>query len=135
MVHLTRRVTFNAAHKLAVADWSPERNTETFGKCSNPNWHGHNYTLLVTVKGEPHPVTGFVMDAKQLKDLIEAEVVDHLDHRNLNLDVDWMRGVQPTTENIAVAIWGRLAPKLVGCQLHRVRLVETENIFADYYGE
>ena len=135
MVYLTRRVAFNAAHKLAVDGWSDERNLEVFGKCANPNWHGHNYVLLVTVGGEPDPVTGFVVNAKALKDTIEREVVDDLDHRNLNLDVAWMRGIQPTSENIAVAIWGRLSPKLApGVRLHRVRLVETENIFVDYYG-
>jgi len=135
MVHLTRRVTFNAAHKLYVEEWTPERNREVFGKCANANWHGHNYQLFVTVKGDPDPMTGFVMDAKVLGDLIKSEVSEVLDHSNLNLDVPWLSGKQPTSENIAIAIWGRLSPKLTSCKLHRVRLVETENISVDYYGE
>ena len=135
MVHLTRRVTFNAAHKLYVEEWSPERNREVFGKCANANWHGHNYQLFVTVKGEPDPMTGFVMDAKKLGDLIKSEVSEVLDHSNLNLDIPWLAGRQPTSENLAIAIWARLSPKLTSCQLHRVRLVETENISVDYYGE
>ena len=135
MVYLTRRVTFNAAHKLSVPEWSGERNREVFGRCANVNWHGHNYVLLVTVRAEPHAETGFVMNAKDLKDIVEAEVTEQLDHRNINLDVPWMRGIQPTSENIARAVWGRLAPKLADrAELYRVRLVETENIFVDYYG-
>ena len=135
MVYLTRRVTFNAAHKLALPEWSDERNEAVFGKCANVNWHGHNYVLLVTVAGEPDPETGFVMNAKTLKDLVDREVTDQLDHRNLNLDVPWMRGVLPTSENIARAIWERLEPHIEGAaRLVRVRLVETENIFVDYFG-
>lgn len=135
MVYLTRRITFNAAHKLHVPEWSDERNREVFGKCANPNWHGHNYVLFVTVSGEPDPVTGYVINAKALDALVDREVTDHLDHRNVNLDVDWLRGVQPSSENLARAIWDRLAPKLhPPATLHRVRLVETENIFVDYYG-
>lgn len=135
MVYLTRRITFNAAHKLALPEWSDERNEEVFGKCANVNWHGHNYVLFVTVAGEPDVETGFVMNAKTLKDLVDREVTDQLDHRNLNLDVGWMRGVLPTSENIARAIWGRLAPHIEApVALYRVRLVETENIFVDYYG-
>lgn len=134
MVHLTRRLTFNAAHKLYVPEWSDERNEAVFGKCANANWHGHNYVLYVTVAGVPDPDTGFVMNAKDLSDIAKREVVDQLDHRNLNLDVEWLKGVQPTSENIAIAIWGRLSPKLTSCRLHRVRLMETENIFVDYFG-
>jgi len=135
MVHLTRRVTFNAAHKLYVEEWTPERNKEVFGKCANSNWHGHNYQLFVTVKGEPDPMTGFVMDAKVLGDLIKEEVSEVLDHSNLNLDVPWLKGKQPTSENIAIAIWSRLSPKLTSCRLHCIRLVETENISVEYFGE
>lgn len=135
MVSLTRRVTFNAAHKLSVAEWSDERNRATFGKCANVNWHGHNYELFVTVRGEPDPLTGFVTDAKRLGDLVKAEIVESLDHANLNLDVPWMQGVQPTSENIAIRIWERLAPHVTDCTLYRVRLVETENIYVDYYGQ
>ena len=143
MVQLTRRVTFNAAHKLFVASWSDEQNRAAFGKCANANWHGHNYEMFVTVSGRPHPLTGFVIDAKALGELIKAEVVDDLDHANLNLDVPWLEGCQPTSENIVMAIWRRLSPKLstyaqqhdLEAKLHRIRLVETENIFVDYYGD
>ena len=142
MVYLTRRVTFNAAHKLYVEAWDEERNAATFGKCANANWHGHNYQLFVTVAGEPDAVTGFVMDAKVLSGLIKTEVTEQLDHRNLNLDVPWLQGSIPTSENIARGIWGRLSPKLAThaaehnptLSLYRVRLTETENIFVDYYG-
>ncbi len=143
MVQLTRRVTFNAAHKLYVEAWTPEQNRASFGKCANANWHGHNYVLFVTVVGTPHPLTGFVIDAKRLGDLIREEVIDQLDHSNLNLDIPWLSGAQPTSENIAIAIWKRLSPKLdtyaaehnPGSRLYRVRLVETENIYVDYYGD
>lgn len=129
-------MTFNAAHKLWVKQWSDEKNWEMFGKCANKNWHGHNYQLFVTVKGEPDPVTGFVMDAKALKDLVERVVVDKLDHSNLNLDVDFIpEGMQPTTENLAVLIWQQLEPHITGCKLHCIKLTETENIAAEYYGE
>ena len=135
MVYLTRRVTFNAAHKLYVESWTPERNREVFGKCANANWHGHNYQLFVTVRGEPDPDTGFVMDAKRLSDLIRTEVTEHLDHRNLNLDVPWLRDRQPTSEHIAIGVWERLAPHIAEATLHRVRLWETENIYVDYFGD
>lgn len=127
-------MTFNAAHKLYVDSWSEEKNRATFGKCSNANWHGHNYQLFVTVKGEPHPDTGFVMDAKKLADILKNAIVDELDHRNLSLDVSWLKGVQPTTENVAIRIWERLEPLIENCELHCVKLVETENIFVEYYG-
>lgn len=135
MVYLTRRLTFNAAHKLSVKEWSDEQNQATFGKCANANWHGHNYVLYITVAGTPDPTTGYVIDAKTLADIGRAEVTEQLDHRNLNLDVPWLEGIQPTTENLAMAIWGRLSPKLTTCRLHRVRLMETENIFVDYFGD
>ncbi len=143
MVQLTRRVTFNAAHKLYVEAWTPERNREAFGKCANANWHGHNYVLFVTVVGEPHAHTGFVIDAKRLGDLIREHVTEQLDHSNLNLDVAWLTGAQPTSENIAIAIWGRLAPAVEayaaehnpGTRLYKLRLVETENIYVEYFGE
>lgn len=142
MVYLTRRVTFNAAHKLYNEAWSPERNAEVFGKCANVNWHGHNYQLFVVVKGEPQADTGFVMDAKRLADITKREVTEQLDHRNLNLDVPWLSGVICTTENIVVGIWNQLAPAIRAyaeahnptLRLHSVRLDETENISASYYG-
>ncbi|MGB3547734.1 MAG: 6-carboxytetrahydropterin synthase [Saprospiraceae bacterium] len=135
-VYLTRRERFNGAHKLWVEEWSEERNLATFGKCANKNWHGHNYHLFVTVKGQPNPDTGFVADAKELSRLIKAEVLDHVDHSNLNLDVEWVpKNLQPTTENMAILIWQRLEPHLKDCRLHEVKLYETENIFAAYRGE
>ncbi len=138
MHYLTRRETFNAAHKLHVADWSEEKNRSVFGKCSNKNWHGHNYVLHVTVSGDPDPMTGFVMDAKRLSDIVNEEVVDDLDHANMNLDVSWFpSGLQPTTENILTVIWQRLEGRInaVGsADLYCIRLQETENIYAEYYG-
>ena len=136
IVYLTRRERFNAAHKLWVKDWSEKKNLKMFGKCANKNFHGHNYELFVTVKGTPDPLTGFVMDAKILSNLIKKEVTDHLDHSNLNKDVKFIsKKIQPTTENLVILIWKRLAHHLKNCQLHSVKLYETENIFAEYLGE
>lgn len=138
MVYLTRRLTFNAAHKLWVDEWSREKNLDIFGKCANPNWHGHNYQLFITVKGRPDPLRGYVMDAKELKKLAKEKVVNKLDHSNLNLDVDFIpKGMQPTTENLAILIWKQLEHEIAkyGCQLHCIKLTETENIYCEYYGE
>jgi len=136
MVYLTRRERFNAAHKLWVEAWGEEKNQAMFGKCSNRNWHGHNYELFVTVKGAPDPVTGFVMDVKQLSSLIKTKIIDKVDHSNLNLDVDFFpKGMQPTTENLAMLFWQQLNPHIQDCQLHCIKLCETENIFVEYYGE
>lgn len=135
-VYLTRVEKFNAAHKLWVEEWSEERNLATFGKCANKNWHGHNYRLEVTLKGEPDPYTGFVMDAKVLSTLIRRTVTDIVDHSNLNLDVPFVpKGMQPTTENLTVLFWQQIQPELVGCELHSIRLHETDTIYAEYYGE
>ena len=135
-VYLTRRERFNAAHKLWVKEWSEKKNFKVFGKCANKNYHGHNYELFVTVKGTPDPLTGFVMDAKKLSNLIKKEVTDHLDHSNLNKDVKFIsKKIQPTTENLVILIWKQLAPHLKNCQLHSVKLYETENICAEYFGE
>ncbi len=136
MVYLTRRERFNAAHKLWVEEWSSEKNREVFGKCANTNWHGHNYELFVTVKGQPDPVTGFVMDVKKLSRIIRETIVDKVDHSNLNLDVPFIpNGMQPTTENLAVLFWKELEPNIKGCRLHCIKLCETENIFVEYFGE
>lgn len=136
MVYLTRIERFNAAHKLWVPDWSEERNFEVFGKCANKNWHGHNYKLHVTVKGNPDPVTGFVIDVKVLSQLIKDVIIEKVDHSNLNLDVDFMpEGALPTTENLIIAFWKEIAPKLNNCTLHCIKLYETENIYAEYFGE
>ena len=136
MVYLTRVERFNAAHKLWVSSWSEAQNLSVFGKCANKNWHGHNYSLHVTVKGKPNSLTGFVMDAKRLSVIIKDSVIEKLDHANLNLDVDFIpETMQPTTENLVMLIWGQLEPHIVDCCLHCVKLYETENIYAEYYGE
>ena len=134
-VYITRVERFNAAHKLWVNEWSEEKNIQIFGKCANKNWHGHNYRLEVTVKGTPDPLTGFVIDAKKLGDLIKREVTDKLDHMNLNLDVDFLKNVQPTSENLTIYIWGILIDHLETCELYSVKLHETDTIFAEYRGE
>lgn len=135
MVYLTRREHFNAAHKLYNADWSEAKNEEVFGKCSNANWHGHNFDLFITVKGDPDPDTGFIVNVKDLSRIINREIIDELDHKNLNLDVSWMTGIMPSIENLIIKIWGRLEPFMVTCELHCVKLVETENIYAEYFGK
>ena len=137
-VRVTRRLHFSAAHRLFRSDWSEARNVEVFGDCSHPNWHGHNYTLEITVEGEPDPKTGYVIDLGELKRIGERELVDHMDHKNLNLDVPFLRGTIPTAENIAVASWDRLEPSLQpysGCQLQRIRLYESRNNFVEYRGQ
>ena len=135
MVYLTRKEHFNAAHRLFNSDWSDEQNEAVFGKCANKNYHGHNYNLYVTVKGEPDPATGLIVNAKQLSVLINDFVIDKLDHKNLNLQVGFLNGVIPSTENLAKAIWNELKPNLKECELHCIRLFETENIFVEYYGD
>ena len=135
-VYITRRETFNAAHKLWNDSWSQEKNEEVFGRCSNINWHGHNFTLFVTVKGTPSPDTGFVINLKDLSVLIQEEVTDKLDHKNLNLDVPFLKDVLASTENVVIAIWDRLKGPInkYGGELVKVKLVETENNFVEYFG-
>jgi 6-pyruvoyltetrahydropterin/6-carboxytetrahydropterin synthase len=137
MIYITRRERFNAAHKLFREEWSDQKNLETFGKCSNPNWHGHNYELFVTVKGEINPETGFVIDLKELKSIIRTEVTDALDHKNINLDVNFMKGKMASTEVLAVAIFDQLKTHVEeqGAKLHAIKLYETENNFVEYFGE
>lgn len=138
MIELTRRATFSASHYYWNDAWSAEKNEEVFGRCANRNGHGHNYTLEVTVAGKPDPVTGFVVDLKWLKEVMEREVVEVFDHRHLNLEVPEFATAIPTTENIVIATWRRLAPALSqegGAQLKRVRVYETPEIFAEYRGE
>ncbi len=136
MVYLTRVEHFNAAHKLYNANWSREKNDEVFGKCANDNWHGHNYELYVTVKGTPNPETGFVMDVKRLSLLIKDEILEKLDHKNLNMDVDFLRGQFCSTENLAIAIWKQLHLLLsADVQLHCIKLYETPRIYVEYFGE
>jgi 6-pyruvoyltetrahydropterin/6-carboxytetrahydropterin synthase len=137
MIHLTRRATFSAAHYYWNPAWSEEQNAAVFGRCANRNGHGHNYTLEVTVAGPVDPVTGFVVDLKWLKDLIEREVLEAWDHRHLNLETEDFQNAIPTTENIAVAAWKRLEKGIAasGAKLVKIRLWETPEIFAEYRGE
>ncbi len=132
---LTRRAEFSAAHFYWVEEWSAARNEEVFGRCANRNGHGHNYVIEVTVAGEPDPVTGFVLDLKVLKEVIEREVVQVYDHRHLNLEIAEFQSRQPTTENLAISIWERLEGKVEGARLHRVRVYEQDDLFADFSGE
>ena len=135
MIHVTRRAEFSASHYYHNPALSAEENRRIFGKCNNPHGHGHNYTLEVTVAGEVDPITGMVLDLKDLKKLLEDEVLELMDHRFLNREVPAFATKIPTTENIAVEIWNLIAPKLGAGQLHRVRLYETPDLFVDYYGE
>jgi 6-pyruvoyltetrahydropterin/6-carboxytetrahydropterin synthase len=135
MILLTRKAEFSASHYYWNDAWSEEENRRAFGKCANRNGHGHNYTLEVTVSGEIDPVSGFVVDLKDLKTVLEREVVSVYDHRHLNLEVPEFKTANPTAENIAVDIWRRLDGKIAGARLHRVRVYELPDLFADYYGE
>ncbi len=135
-VRVTRRVHFSAAHRLHREEWSEERNHDVFGDCANPNWHGHNYELDVTVEGEVDPETGFVMNLKELRDRVQERVLRDVDHRNLNLEVGWLEGVIPSTENLVVAIWRRIEPELPdGVELRRLVLRETPRNYVEYTGE
>lgn len=134
--YLTRREHFNAAHKLYNPLWTKEKNDEVFGKCANENWHGHNFELFVTVKGSPDPDTGFIVDAKLLSRLIKVHVVDVLDHRNLNIDVPFMKDKICSIENLVFEIWGQLDKRMpLGVTLHCIKLVETPRIYVEYFGE
>ena len=138
MIFVSRQEHFNAAHKLHNPKWSDERNREVFGPCANTNWHGHNYDLIVTVKGQPDPETGFVVDLKALSDLLRLHITDQVDHKNLNLDVPFMAGQLASTENLAIAFWQILVrelPAITQAQLHCVKLYETSRNFVEYYGE
>ena len=135
MVYLTRKAEFSASHYYHNPEFTPEENQRVFGKCNNPNGHGHNYTLEVTVKGEVDPRSGFVVDLKELKQIMNREVIDALDHRFLNKELPEFRDAIPTTENVAIDIWRRLEAKLKVARLHRVRVYETHDLFVDFYGE
>lgn len=136
MIYITRRERFNAAHRLFRPDFSEEKNLEVFGKCSNPNWHGHNYELFITVKGEIDPETGFLVNLKKLSAIILKQVIQKLDHKNINLEVDFMQGKLASTENLAVGIWNELQLSIfnIGAQIHCVKVVESENNFVEYFG-
>jgi len=136
MILITRREQFSAAHRLFRENWDEQKNLDAFGKCSNPNWHGHNYILFVTVKGELNPETGFVVNIKLLSKIIKETVISKIDHRNINVDVDFMKGKLASTENLAIGIWDQLEPSIkeLGIELHCVKLMETENNYIEYYG-
>ena len=137
MIYITRRERFTAAHKLFRPDWSDEKNSEMFGGCANPNWHGHNYDLLVTIKGNVNPELGYIMNLKDLSALIKKLVIDKLDHLNLNLDVDFLKNKMTSTENVAIAIWNELQKPIEqnNVKLHCIKLIETENNYVEYFGE
>ena len=136
MIYITRKEHFNAAHKLYNDTWTEAKNFEVFGKCANKNWHGHNYELYVTVKGEVKKETGFVVNLKDLGDLIKRDITEILDHKNLNMDVPGLMNILPSTENMAIFIWDILMPKVktMGAELHSVKLCETENNYVEYFG-
>jgi 6-pyruvoyltetrahydropterin/6-carboxytetrahydropterin synthase len=133
---ITRREQFSAAHKLYREDWTLEKNLEVFGKCANPNWHGHNYQLWVTVKGKQNPETSFVTNLSDVSNIIREKIISKIDHKNINLDVDFMKGKLASAENLVVEIWKQLEEpvKKLGCELHSVKIQETENNFAEYFG-
>ena len=137
MIYLTRRERFNAAHRMYRKEWSDEKNYEIFGKCANPNWHGHNYELFVTVKGEPDPETGLLINLKSVSTIIREKVIDKLDHKNINLEVDFMQGKIASTENLAMAIWEELEAPFnnIGIRLHMIRIKESENNIVEYQKE
>jgi 6-pyruvoyltetrahydropterin/6-carboxytetrahydropterin synthase len=137
MVHVTRVESFNAAHKLWNENWSEEKNAAVFGKCANKNFHGHNYELHVTVKGAVNPETGFVINAKELGDIMKKNVIDLADHLNLNIDVAFMAGKLTSAENFAIGIWNQLEEevKKLGAQMHCVKLIETPRIYVEYFGK
>lgn len=135
MVYLTRVEHFNAAHKLFNPNWSREQNDAVFGVCANENWHGHNFDLYITIKGEVDPDTGFLMDVKKLSKLVQEKVIRKLDHKNLNLDVDFLKDKMCSTENLAIGIWEQLQPHLPAhVQLHCIKLYETRRIYVEYFG-
>ncbi len=137
MIYLTRRERFSSAHRLFKEEWDDAKNEEVFGKCSNPNWHGHEYVLFVTVKGEVDSETGYVINLKELSSIIKEFVIDKLDHKNINVEVDFMKKKMASTENLAIAIWKQLERPVndAGAQLHCVKIVETENNSVEYFGD
>jgi len=134
MVYVTRKAQFSAAHRLFNPAWSDQKNNAVFGKCNNPNGHGHNYDVEVTVAGDPPAETGMVIDLKKLADIIDAEIIERVDHKNMNVDVDFMRGTIPTAENMAVAFWKILAPKITEGKLFAIKLYESGNNVVEYRG-
>lgn len=139
LVFVTRRVHFNAAHKMTNPNWTAKQNQDVFGPCANENWHGHNYELEVTLAGEPHPDTGYVFDLGKLRDIIDEKILKLVDHKNLNLDVPFMRGIIPSSENFVVSIWNQLLPAIAAhnnkVKLHHIRLYETPRNYVEYAGQ
>ncbi len=135
MIYVTRRAHFSASHRLFNPTYTAEQNEAVFDKCNNINGHGHNYTIEVTVRGLPDPATGYVIDLKQLARIIDREILDKVDHKHLNYDVEMLRGVIPTAENIAVTFWQAIAPSITGGILHAVKVCESDNNFVEYFGE
>jgi 6-pyruvoyltetrahydropterin/6-carboxytetrahydropterin synthase len=137
MIYISRKETFSAAHKLTRGDWSEEKNREAFGKCANPNWHGHNYDLVVTVKGDVNPETGFVANLSDIGRIVKSKVIDKVDHKNLNLDVDFMKDKLPTTEVLAIEIWNQIEQDInaLGCKLHSIKIQETDKNYVEYFGK
>ncbi|HKK62920.1 MAG TPA: 6-carboxytetrahydropterin synthase [Bacteroidales bacterium] len=137
MIYLTRRERFSAAHRLFQADLSDQENLDIYGPCANPNWHGHNYELFITIKGKVNEQTGYVVDLKKVSTIVKEKVVNKLDHKNINTEVDFMKNIMASTENLAVGIWNQINPDIesLGIKLHCVKLVETENNSVEYYGE
>jgi 6-pyruvoyltetrahydropterin/6-carboxytetrahydropterin synthase len=133
-VYITRQVHFNAAHRLHNPAKSQQWNEEHYGLCTNPHWHGHNYVLEVTLRGKPDPETGYIMDLSQLKGILQRVILDKCDHRNLNDQVDFLRGINPSTENLVIAFWNEIEPHITAGTLHRLRLYETPRNFAEYCG-
>lgn len=136
MIFITRRERFNAAHRLFREEFSDEKNLEVFGQCSNPNWHGHNYDLFVTVKGDVDPETGFLINLKDLSKLVREKVIDQIDHKNMNVEVDFMKGKMASTENLSIAIWNELVAGVreLGAELHCIKVYESENNYVEYFG-
>lgn len=136
MIYITRRERFNAAHRLFKPNFSDEKNMEIFGKCSNPNWHGHNYDLFITVKGEVNPETGFLVNLKTLSKVIREKIIEKIDHKNINLEVDFMQNKMASTENLSIAIWDEIEPSInkLNCKLHCVKVYESENNYVEYFG-
>ena len=135
-VLITRRARFSASHKLFREDWSDEKNESTFGKCSNPNWHGHNYELYVTVKGPINPETGFVENLSTINNILKDKIIQYVDHKNLNLDVPFLKGKMTSTEVLAIVIWEEIEAEInaLNCKLHCVKIQETENNYVEYFG-
>ena len=136
MIYITRRERFNAAHRLFRAEYSDDENLKIFGKCSNPNWHGHNYELFITVKGEINTETGFLINLKTLSKIIREEIIEKIDHKNINIEVDFMKNRMASTENLTISIWKQLEKEIsgLGVTLHCVKIYESENNFVEYFG-